>query len=295
MKKSILYLAFFIFSERIIACIAPTDAHVGGQNGISVDLYWQLLPDISEYEIRLYRLDTQDTIRQIAQNSPTNVGGTLPFTTYVFSVRAKCGQNEWSDYSNSYVFTTGGAGGGGGTIVITACIAPNNLSADLKSPAKYRLRWIPVTAAIEYEIEVRDLAVGVLFSGKTAQNFLEIDSLKTSGKYEFRVRSICLPESSEWSSFVAFGRAENAKLVFKITPNPTLDNIQIDLSEFQNTALNVLIFNNLGQKIIGFDFSKTHQNSELLVLESLPSGTYFLKIISAKLTSEVARFCVARR
>jgi hypothetical protein len=253
------------------------------------------LPDISEYEILLIRFETGDTIRQSAQVSPTKVSGTLPYTTYVFTIRARCGQNNWSNFSQSYVFTTGGAGGGGGTVVIASCVKPNNLSAESKTPTRFKLRWIPVAAAVEYEIEVRESIGNIIFSGKTTDNFVEIDSLKTGGKYEFRVRSVCTNETSEWSSFITFGRSENAKLAFSLKPNPTLDNLEIDLAEFQNNALNVLIFNELGQEITEFHFSETHQNSELLLLENIPSGTYFLKIIAAKSTSDSRRFCVARR
>lgn len=65
-------------------------------------------------------------------------------------------------------------------------------------------------------------------------------------------------------------------LVFSAYPNPTFDNIKINLSSSE-TIFNYFLFDASGKLIKQGNFK---DNESIISLENLPTATYFLKVIS---------------
>ena len=65
-------------------------------------------------------------------------------------------------------------------------------------------------------------------------------------------------------------------LVFTAYPNPTFDNIKINLSSSE-TIFNYFLFDASGKLIKQGNFK---DNESIISLENLPTATYFLKVIS---------------
>ncbi len=94
----------------------------------------------------------------------------------------------------------------------------------------------------------------------------------------YRLKVVDLDGSFEYSDFVSVRFTENQNDLIEVYPNPTLDNIFVNLDkvDVKVGSVEISLFNNLGQRVL-YNLTKTNQILGLDVSD-LPSSTYVLML-----------------
>ena len=90
---------------RLQDCVIPTNMHTNNITTTTATFSWYH-PIATSFEVQ-YKPISATTFTSATVNATTyNVANLLPGTAYVWMVRANCGNNNYSEWSNANVFTT---------------------------------------------------------------------------------------------------------------------------------------------------------------------------------------------
>ena len=216
------------------------------------------------------------------------VFGLMNNTTYEWQIMAQCDEegnltSAWSDLTS---FTTG-------------CFTPDSIWETNVLVSSATLNWSPVVGVAGYEVNGRILGSPtwqVKFQGPYF-NFKTVNNLTPGFTYEWRVRSICLPDSvvSPWSAvsvfnvppFARFGNQDSPNLeknnnIIEVFPNPvsTSVNVHVKTKLAENGESWVSIQDAVGKafirKRLTEDFTKLN-----ISMSELENGLYFLVVENA--------------
>ena len=205
--------------------------------------------------------------------------------TYHWRVAAN-NNNSKSNWSEQWNFKT--------RIQVPLLISPINLS-EHQDPGKGTFIWQPVEGASTYNLQLSKTNDFSAFSQDfndltdSRYNYSNLDLLID---YYWHVNAQTQDGTTDWSdtwtfkteSFVGINDISGNDYSIKIIPNPVTDGGNIMINLYEDKYLNIVLRNNLGQKIKElFNGSlEKGQHSILLTNENLSSGQYFIEVFSEK-------------
>jgi hypothetical protein len=255
--------------------LSPEDEAINQPTELTLD--WEGVAGASIYEYQYstsssfmtywndYLGDTEAVINALNNNY-----------TYYWRVRASDG-GAYSDWSEVWSFTTIEAGAG---LATPTLVAPaDNANNVLITP---QLLWNIVPNANEYEYQYSIDETFATFSGSTTQSTaISIGDLEYDTQYFWRIQATDGTQVSDWSAIWSFiteddgvGVQEEKLCEISIYPNPANDFTTLK-SDNQIDYISITDF--FGKEVYQ---KTTSKNTYLLRTKSLPSGVYFIRIIS---------------
>ncbi|MFN8237435.1 MAG: T9SS type A sorting domain-containing protein [Chitinophagales bacterium] len=160
------------------------------------------------------------------------------------------------------------------------CDAPGNLQASAVSSDSFQLSWNTVAGVNRYKIGVADDSDKVVFY-ETTSNTMGV-KINPSRRIRWNVASLCSSGYHSWNStiplnFSLTGISTNNTEKFTLYPNPTGDELFINLPTLQNTSSRLIVYDITGKEIMVA--SKIPQDNKIGI-SSLPKGWYQLAIES---------------
>ncbi|MCS6905503.1 MAG: fibronectin type III domain-containing protein [Bacteroidia bacterium] len=233
----------------------------------------------NQYEFRYRTIDSPTWILITLGESSVQLTGLTPQTVYVFQIRAKCSDTDFSA-TTAGSFTTDNV----------ACAAPGTLNVTPQVNSA-RVDWAPVAAAQSYLVEwAPDVPGNVVWSRVSINHPLTstlISNLEPNTQYLVRVRSICGATRSgtvqraftTLPSKVAHA-VETANISVYPNPNSGTFNIEWSISIVENREILLSLVNLTGQEV--YRQKLELRANENLVNVQLPSsivpGAYLLNI-----------------
>ncbi|MFI5173202.1 MAG: T9SS type A sorting domain-containing protein [Chitinophagales bacterium] len=173
------------------------------------------------------------------------------------------------------------------------CYPPSITGVSNITPASAKLKWAPVMGATKYQLYYRESGVAgwtkLTLTAATIQK--TITGLTCDTDYEWKMRTKCGAVLSDFSAIYSFttgsckiGNDNDNSDEILIYPNPSSENIIIDLSELQNgdDPIQIDIFDLTGRKIGAY---LTRDDQFRINISEYVQGNYILKITSAYFTT----------
>lgn len=244
------------------ACEAPLTIYANNILNNKVTLNWSLVSGASSYEIQIRLLSNNSwyTFPGITQTR-LELSGIVPGQVYEWKVRTVCSATTTS-WSSTCSFV-GNAGTGntctgvipevdtptcedniqngdetgvdcGGSLCapcpeVVTCEAPTGLYANGIEINRATLNWLSVDEATIYQLQIKLTTAVSWYTFNTSATNISIRGLGTGAVYEWRVRTYCGTEYSDWSSSCTFvgADANSSSCLNTETVQPTcFDNIQ---------------------------------------------------------------------
>lgn len=116
----------------------------------------------------------------------------------------------------SILSSNGCSGGGGG-----ACEVPTGLNATDIAESSAVLNWSPVTGAVSYNVQAREVGTGTWTTGSTTGTNINFTGLSAGTDYEFQVQTDCGGSLSAFSSSAYFTTPGGGACSDDFEPNDT--------------------------------------------------------------------------
>ncbi len=179
----------------------------------------------------------------------------------------------------------------GDVIVVGACnylTGPGGLYADGITSTSAVMHWDAIDLASQYTVAFFLAAdIGTVGKRRPNTNFYSIPSGKLAPEttYGFRVKTVCYDagEISPYSAIAYFTtlplREGESRESIDIYPNPTDGNFNLELNGFENTEVNALVMNSIGQIVYQNNITPSGFNSQLSInLSDVPAGLYHVTV-----------------
>ncbi len=254
-------------------------------SGNVVKLNWYAATDADRYRIRfrpiagtwVEKLTAADeTFRFLNELSPN--------TTYEYQLKTLC-LNLNSTWTSTSTFTTNA----------DICDLPAQTSSNILNATDVALSWTAYPDNIKYKLKIKP-------SNNTSP-WTEYNSLNTNTKtetglfsgmeYKYKLKTKCVGGWTGWSSNYYFmmpssrqdGNVEESNPSFQLFPNPAKD--QVKLTFTNDTPKTIQLLDIHGKLLEEF---KTAQSQMEFSVAALPSGIYYINVLSAEQTKQNARF-----
>jgi len=176
------------------------------------------------------------------------------------------------------------------------------LNAQLLNNGQVQLQWSNTQQLNidHYEIERASFAspdystIASIPVSSNSTYYYTDDNIPAGGIYNYRLAVIANNEDKCHSyistiTVTAGSSTTSAQQNISISPNPTSGKINVSLNHF-NGAVNLMVLNNVGQKIVTKKINVVNMISVPLDVSGQPTGSYWLKIESSNGTSNVQLF-----
>lgn len=169
------------------------------------------------------------------------------------------------------------------------CDIPVNLDTLAVEDVSAKLTWQhPTTGATSYTLEYKPVTSSIW---QTVSNILSpplaLTGLSSSTLYEWKVKSICVADSSEYSSdamFMTLNKVATSNLQvdskFVAYPNPASNQLNILIKDLNMSQVTAHIQTINGVNLINKNIDKSEFTSFSFGISSLPKGMYFIIIQS---------------
>jgi hypothetical protein len=185
-----------------------------------------------------------------------------------------------------------------GEITPILCDAPTNLQETGLTCTDVTLRWDAMPDAQAYQLRGRKAGRPLKVFPQTQNTSRTFTGgLQSNKTYEWGVRTKC---NGVWTAYTPFNsfstptcknstydptqdpflnQNENFLSQIKLYPNPAKNDLYIQFSSFENENINIKVVDILGKTVLIKDVkTEKGENSLLLNIKDLRSGTYFLQI-----------------
>ncbi len=283
--------------QIVIPCAAPTYSSVFLQSETSAVVQWQKNNFATKYQLR-YRLAGTSTWTTVTLNgSAANyriLTNLLANSTYEYMVRTLC-NGSYTPWSVIWNFTT---------TPVADCLTPSHTLAVPLSSSKENVYWELIGAAGSYQFRYRQYLFGGAWVTKSATPpLIKLKALMPGTIYAYQVRARCGNIYTDWSPEEYFitlpaGLAPESSpdLLFDtpvestfvqptLFPNPTTGSLQFDLADRQPER--ALLLDRNGS--ILREWPPALLATEIDI-SSLPSGTYFVQLITTDGEVSVMKF-----
>ncbi len=268
------------------SCLSASDAMITGLmvnsiTGVSAVVNWNAIPGIAWHEVRYKMVSSSSWISSTTGMNPSKVlSGLMPSTLYEVQVRGFCSGSVVGPWSPAVQFTT-----------TSTCGIPTGLSVTNITNTKAKLNWSN-TNSNYYTVRYRPISATNWITGTSMSNAKTISNLMPNTTYEFQVRSHCGNNMSAFSASSTFttggmvvalkggfeDELENSE-VRQIYPNPTDNEIQVDIALAEEGLTNLQILDMNGRVV-----KEYNQNTSRGVLRTtlrlgdLRNGVYSLVV-----------------
>jgi hypothetical protein len=160
-------------------CKVPTGLTVLNLGETSARLDWDDVSEAEGYEVAIRQSGSSWNYYSV-ENSYYDVSGLECGSNYEYNVRANCGNNNYSEFSDVCNFTTSEC----------PCNMPGGLAVTNIGQNGARLDWAEVSGALGYEIGFRHRDSAWMYLS-VESSYYDVSGLECEEDYEFIVRSYC--------------------------------------------------------------------------------------------------------
>ena len=122
--------------------------------------------------------------------------------------------------------------------------------------------------------------------------FNYIDKSPYENQNYYRLRLIYIDKSAVTSQAIMV--KFDVKPDFDIYPNPSTEGVTVDLKNWSDQALNLDILNNIGMPVYHQHFADNHARIEQIDVNSLPNGSYFMRLTAPNRKAMIQKLIVLR-
>jgi len=275
------YSESFIFTT-LSFCENPENLGANNITSTSADLIWDNEMNTTDYVLRYKKTSETSWVEIIVATNGYALTDLDSNTEYEFEVKSNCTDGSDTDYSDNFIFMT-----------LPFCENPENLGADNITTTSADLIWDDEMNASDYTLRYKKTSETVWNLITVPSNGHPLTDLDPDTEYEYEVRSICDDGSETDFSENFIFMTEEAVSTFdldelqglKIFPNPFDEfvNIQFSLTNPQ-PDVRIELLNQLGQIVSQKQLGALSNGDQQIQISTskIPSGVYFLRIISAE-------------
>ena len=187
------------FTTPELPCIVPTNVTATDITYTSANIGWTASGNEVSWEVRYATGGVEDTI--VATTNPVAITGLFSASTYQVWVRAFCGADTYSEWSEVYTFNT------------QACATVSNVVVSEIGGNNATVTWTPAEGQTAWEVSygMQGFSEGYAIATVTVTNpTYQITGLETDTPYDVYVRAICDEDVySAWSERVTFTTTED--------------------------------------------------------------------------------------
>jgi len=169
------------------------------------------------------------------------------------------------------------------TILFLACIS---LTSVFSQSTVIGTTSYAVAGAMKYQAQVNNVAVPAdKFKKKPVTNSVTINTLTPGSTYSYKVKTICPDGSmspySPASFFSTPMRIGVGSGVATIYPNPTGGSFNLELNNFNNREVNLIICNQMNQVVYSdIIYPVNGQYSQQFNWQQMPPGLYYVRLMN---------------
>jgi len=198
-----------------LPCIVPTNVTATDITYTSANIGWTASGNEVSWEVRYATGGQEDTI--VATTNPVAITGLFSASTYQVWVRAFCGADTYSEWSEVYTFNT------------QACATVSNVVVSEIGGNNATVTWTPAEGQTAWEVSygMQGFSEGYAIATVTVTNpTYQMTGLETDSPYDVYVRAICDEDVySAWSTRVTFTTTEDeCESVSNVTANNITEN-----------------------------------------------------------------------
>jgi hypothetical protein len=264
-----------IFTTLTLPCTAPTNVTATEITDNSAVINWEAMENQLSWEIR-YTTQGQDTT-VIATTNPVVITNLYYGQTYQVWVRAFCGADTYSDWSEVATFNT------------LSCSPISNLMVAEVNANNATLVWNAEEGQTEWEVSYGPEGFsednGTVISVSNTPTYQIID-LEFGMKYDAYVRAKCNEGFySAWSPKVTFtttvgiNTAEGTSVNATLFPNPATKEATI-VVEGVSGKIEIIVSDLNGRKLMQEESTCNGQFVKSINVEQWAKGTYFVRVIN---------------
>ena len=261
-----------IFTTPELPCIAPTDITATDITYTSASIGWTGSGNEVSWEVKYTTGGVEETI--VATTNPVVIENLFPGSTYEVWVRAFCGAETYSDWSEVYTFNT------------AACEVPSNVVASNITQTSATISW--TSSAQKWEISYGMQGVNeengtkVIVEGTPSYT---IEGLDAETTYDVYVRAICedgvystwAPKAQFTTNRIGINTAANDNVSVSIYPNPANTEATISV-EGINGKVEFVVADMNGRMIVTETINCEGQLVKTIDVSNLAKGAYFVHI-----------------
>ena len=261
------------FTTTEIPCLAPTNVVATDITYTSATIAWEAAGNEVSWEVRYTVAGIDTTI--VAETNPVVLENLYSGDEYQVWVRAFCGADTYSDWSEGYTFTT------------ATCEAPTNVAISGVTESSATITWVPVEGQTKWEISYGMEGVNeengtiVVVEGTPLHT---IEGLDYETTYDVYVRAICEEGVySAWTSKTQFTTdgigidAVNGNVDVRIYPNPANTEATISVEGISGMVEFVVADMN-GRMIVTETIACEGSLEKSIDVSNLAKGAYFVHI-----------------
>lgn len=190
--------SIFVGVKESPTCLTPTDVVISDTAETSVTVTWTENGTAASWSIDYNGMEVT------ANTNPYLLTGLTANTEYVVKVRAVCGDEAESEWSDIVMFTT--------KREPQTCIAPTNITFSDVSSTTASVSWIENGTATSWTIDYNGTEV------TASTNPYLLTGLMASTEYTVRVKAVCsVDNESEWSNAITFTTKTPTIISFVVT------------------------------------------------------------------------------
>ena len=255
-----------------LPCTAPTNIVATNITYTSATLGWEGQGNELAWEVKYTTGGVEETIE--ATTNPVVIENLFSGSTYEVWVRAFCGAETYSDWSEVYTFTT------------AACEVPSNVTASDITASSAIVTWTSTAQRweISYGMEGVNEENGIIVDVEGTPSYT-IEGLDYETTYDVYVRAICEDGVySAWTPRIQFttdrigiNTADNDNVNVRIYPNPANTEATISV-EGVNGNVEFVVADMNGRMVITETIACEGSLVKTIDVSNLAKGAYFVHI-----------------
>ena len=260
------------FTTTEIPCSAPTNVVASNITYTSATIAWEAAGNEVSWEVKYTTGGVEETI--VATTNPIVIENLFSGSTYEVWIRAFCGADTYSDWSEVCTLTT------------ATCEVPSNVVASNITQTSATITW--TSSAQKWEISYgmqginEENGTKVIVEGTPSYSIEGLDSETT---YDVYVRAICeedvysawAPKTQFTTDGIGINTAANDNVSVTIYPNPA--NTQATISvEGINGKVEFVVADMNGRMIVTETINCNGQLVKTIDVSNLAKGAYFVHI-----------------
>ena len=261
-----------IFTTPELPCIAPTNITATDITYTSASIGWTGSGNEVSWEVKYTTGGVEETIE--ATTNSVVIENLFPGSTYEVWVRAFCGAETYSDWSEVYTFNT------------AACEVPSNVVASDITASSAIITWTSTAQRweISYGMEGVNEENGTKVTVEGTPSYT-IEGLDYETTYDVYVRAICedgvystwAPKAQFTTNRIGINTAANDNVSVSIYPNPANTEATISV-EGINGKVEFVVADMNGRMIVTETINCEGQLVKTIDVSNLAKGAYFVHI-----------------
>ena len=257
-------------------CLIPTNVNAANITYTSAEISWIAQGNETEWEVRYATAGNEDTI--VTTTNPVTINNLYSGDQYQVWVRAICGADTYSEWSEVYTFNT------------ATCQTVSNVTATEVGGTRATITWTPLAGQTKWEVRYGMIGTNeenctpVIVEGNPT---CTIEGLETEITYDVYVRNICGDDIfSAWTTkyqfttTVGINTASNDNVSVQIYPNPANTEATVSVDGIEGKVEFVVADMN-GRMIVTETINCEGSLVKTIDVSNLAKGAYFVHIYNS--------------